>query len=148
VRRVAAWLTAAAAVWVAVILASPVALARGRFPVVTLAAYQGGALICHQRPERSFHLSGIQMPVCARCLGLYAGGAAGLVAAWFLGRKLATNTVRMLLLVGALPLAATVAFEWLGLMHTTNVERLLTGLPLGIAAGVVIVRELAAGRSD
>ena len=37
--------------------------------------YGIGAFICHQLPERSFHLGGFQIPVCARCLGIYAGVA-------------------------------------------------------------------------
>ena len=37
----------------------------------------------------------------------------------------------------------TVALEWLGTIQTTNVQRMLTGLPLGFAAGVVIVRSLS-----
>jgi hypothetical protein len=36
-----------------------------------------------------------------------------------------------------------VVLEWLGLIHTTNIVRMLTGLPLGFAAAVVIVRSLA-----
>ena len=39
--------------------------------------YAAGSFICHQIPERSFHLDGIQLPVCARCFGLYGGGALG-----------------------------------------------------------------------
>ena len=38
-----------------------------------------GAVICHQRPERSFFLDGHQLPVCARCTGLYLSGAIGLL---------------------------------------------------------------------
>src|SRR5437867_4112806 len=34
--------------------------------------YLVGSLLCHQRPERSFFLWGSQMPVCARCMGIYA----------------------------------------------------------------------------
>src|SRR5262249_38310806 len=37
--------------------------------------YAMGGLVCHQRPERSFWLWGAQMPVCARCSGIYAGAA-------------------------------------------------------------------------
>ena len=37
--------------------------------------------VCHQRPERSFHVAGVQLPVCARCTGLYVSGAAGALAA-------------------------------------------------------------------
>lgn len=39
-----------------------------------------GSLICHQQPERSFFLGGEQLPVCARCTGLYLSGAAGFLA--------------------------------------------------------------------
>lgn len=35
---------------------------------------------CHQNPERSLHLAGMALPLCARCFGLYAGfGLAGLL---------------------------------------------------------------------
>src|SRR4030095_15526888 len=35
--------------------------------VFLYAVYIVGSGICHQLPERSFHLWGPQMPVCARC---------------------------------------------------------------------------------
>src|SRR6185295_1848536 len=38
-----------------------------------LAVYAVGSVICHQLPERSFHLWAAQLPVCARCTGIYAG---------------------------------------------------------------------------
>ncbi len=50
---------------------------------------------------------------------------------------------RLFLTLAALPIAATVALEWLGAIQTSNIQRLLTGLPLGFAAGVVIVRSLS-----
>ena len=47
------------------------------------AVYLTGGAICHQLPERSFDLWGHQMPVCARCTGIYAGAAlAAIVATW------------------------------------------------------------------
>src|ERR1700759_4044801 len=49
------------------------------FPVLALALHRGFALICHQRPERSFWIFGTPLAVCARCLGIYAGAAAGLL---------------------------------------------------------------------
>ena len=42
--------------------------------------YAAGSIVCHQIPERSFHIAGVQLPVCARCTGLYAGALAGV--AW------------------------------------------------------------------
>jgi uncharacterized membrane protein len=134
-------LTTAAIAWLALIVAAPLALARGRAPVVGVIAYQIGALICHQRPERSFHVAGIQMPVCARCFGLYVSGAAGLVAA-SLWRRRATPDRRLTLALAALPIALTVALEWIGAITTTNIERCLTGVPLGLVAGLVIVESL------
>ena len=69
----------------------------GALPLATLAAseprpstavylgsffvYLAGSVLCHQLPARSFFLWGVQMPVCARCTGIYAGAAvAALVA--------------------------------------------------------------------
>ena len=49
--------------------------------VVSAGVYLTGSLLCHQRPERSFSLWGAQMPVCARCAGLYLGGALGVLVA-------------------------------------------------------------------
>jgi uncharacterized membrane protein len=104
-------------------------------------------MVCHQRPERSFHLAGVQLPVCARCFGLYLSGAIGLVGA-FVGVRRAwpASTIRILLGVAALPIAVTVTLEWLGLIHTTNLFRMLTGVPLGFAAGLVIIAAMAPRR--
>ena len=142
-----AGVTCAAVAWVALVLTAPVALSRGRLPVFTLAVYQAGALVCHQRPERSFHLVGAQLPVCARCFGLYLSGAVVLTFASRNRRSLSARAARTLLALAALPIATTVALEWLGTIQTSNVQRMLTGLPLGCAAGVMIVRSLS-GRPD
>jgi uncharacterized membrane protein len=139
----AAGLTCAALAWVTLVLAAPVALSRGRLPVFTLAVYQAGALVCQQRPERSFHLAGVQLPVCARCLGLYLSGAVGLTLAFRSRRVFSARAARTLLAVAALPIATTVALEWFGMIQTSNVQRLLTGVPLGFAAGLLIVRSLS-----
>ena len=56
--------------WLALLLASPF----GPIPLAAL-TYGIGGFICHRMPERSFHLGGLQSPVCARCLGIYAGAA-------------------------------------------------------------------------
>jgi hypothetical protein len=82
----AAALTVVAVLWAAAIVAAPFAASHGRLVWMPVAAYQIGALICHQRPERSFHVAGTQMPVCARCFGLYAAGAAGVLIAWSIRR--------------------------------------------------------------
>lgn len=136
-------LTGAALMWLTLIVLSPVALASGRLSTLTMAVYHAGSLVCHQRPERSFHLAGAKLPVCARCFGLYLSGAVGLMIASRRRGSIAAATSRLLLVLAALPIAITVALEWLGLIHTTNIVRMLTGLPLGFAAAVVIARSLA-----
>jgi uncharacterized membrane protein len=135
----AAALTGAAVLWVAVIVAAPRMASRGRLAWVTVVIYQLGSLICHQRPERSFHLAGLQMPVCARCFGLYAAGAAGLLVAWVVRRTWTAAQVRLALVVAALPIALSVALESMGTITTSNVFRTATGVPLGFVAGLVIV---------
>lgn len=35
--------------------------------ICTLCGY-----ICHQKPERSLYIAGVQLPLCARCTGIYA----------------------------------------------------------------------------
>jgi uncharacterized membrane protein len=135
--------TSGALIWLALIVGSPLAMSRGLVEGLTFAVYHAGSIVCHQRPERSFHLAGVQLPVCARCFGLYLSGAIGLIAASRTRRAMSTAMVRVLLAIAAVPIALSVALEWVGLIHTTNVQRMLTGLPLGFAAGVVIVRSLS-----
>src|SRR4051812_18010349 len=68
----------AALLWVTVLVAttSPAAHQPGRIrTVMRTAVYAVGAVICHQRPERSFEIWHSQMPVCARCTGIYLGAA-------------------------------------------------------------------------
>ena len=77
--------TAATLAWLVLVVALPAALAReagGRaVTLVSAGAYLIGGVVCHQRPERSFHPGGVQMPVCARCFGLYLGAGLGVLAA-------------------------------------------------------------------
>jgi Predicted membrane protein (DUF2085) len=59
---------------------------------VTFAVYGFASALCHQLPERSFHLWGAQMPVCARCAGIYIGAAIAALAAAALKRRPATDS--------------------------------------------------------
>jgi uncharacterized membrane protein len=129
------------------VFAAPIALQSG--PAWSTAAaflYQGASLICHQRPERSFHLAGVQLPVCARCAGLYVSGAAAALAACSGRRRLtlAPRATRAVFAVAAVPTALTLAIEFAGLVHPSNSVRALAALPLGAAAGWIFVRSLRA----
>jgi uncharacterized membrane protein len=146
-RGLAAFLTLGAVFWAAVILVAPRALA-GETPVfnrLAASVYHSAGLICHQRAERSFHLAGVQQPVCARCAGLYFSGALGALAAWFAAsRSRASRKTRSWLLVAALPTALTVGLEAVGLLHTSNLLRALSALPLGASAGWIFIQSLRA----
>lgn len=106
--------------------------------------YQAAGLICHQRPERSFHLAGAQLPVCGRCLGLYVSGAFGALAAWLASRRISTKNGRVALVLAAIPTALTVSLEFLGLAHPTNLVRAVSALPLGAAAAWIFITSLRA----
>jgi uncharacterized membrane protein len=131
-------LPAAACLWILLLGLAPVALARGTLPAGTLAVYRSTSILCHQKAERSFRIARTQMPVCARCFGLYLAGAAGAVAAYSLARRRAspsTFVVRLTLLAAAVPLVLSVGLEWLGVVEGSNISRFVSALPLGITAG-------------
>jgi hypothetical protein len=44
-----------------------------------------GYAVCHRIPERSFHIGDYQLPLCARCSGMYLGAVTGLVFQSILG---------------------------------------------------------------
>ena len=132
--------------WVAAIGAAPV-LARSSRAGALLAGltYLIGSVLCHQRSERSFHLAGAQLPVCARCTGLYVGGALG-VAAWLIWRRRRSEIAARvdpkhatrLLLIAAAPTAFTVATAFAGIWDLSNAGRAALALPLGVVAGAVL----------
>src|SRR5262249_21933132 len=79
------------------------------------AVYQVGSLVCHQLSERSFHVWGAQLPVCARCTGLYSGAAAAAIAAIRLSdrtRHEFWTRARALVSVAAAPTMITLLYEW------------------------------------
>jgi len=107
--------------------------------------YAFGALICHQRPERSFFWGVHQFPVCARCTGIYLSSAVGLVG-WF-GLKamrqwrrmtIDPRTARTMMIAAALPTVISLASGTLGIWDGTNVVRAALALPLGACAGVIV----------
>ena len=130
----------AAAGWVALLMSAPILPGS-----ISAVLYGLGSFICHQIPERSFHIAGFQLPVCARCLGLYAGGACGIACrGWLVEavRALAAPTTRWLAGVAAMPTAFTLLLEWAGVWDPSNVTRAIAGVPLGAVAGLVVMSAL------
>jgi Predicted membrane protein (DUF2085) len=114
-----------------------------------LAVYGAGSIVCHQLPGRTFHLWSAQMPVCARCTGIYAGAAVAAAVLLITGRQIGRGTPirvnRARLAAAALPTMATVVFEWSTGSMPSNGWRALAGIPLGGAVAWMIGAALAAG---
>jgi uncharacterized membrane protein len=94
-------------------------------------AYVCFRVVCHQRPDRTFHLDGRPLGVCHRCSGLYTGLWIGWLAGW-----VAPWTRRWGKALGYATLAAwgLMSLEWLlGVLTTWNYPgtRFLTGLVAG-----------------
>lgn len=142
--RAALWgLGIGAALWVAVILIAPAALGSSHPNVSACAAavYAAGSYICHQRPERSFHIAGHKMPVCARCTGLYVSAAVAVPLAVLLAAPLTGRRARWILAAAALPTAITWLLEYAGVMPFGNAARAVAALPLGFAAAWLVVTQ-------
>jgi len=150
------------------ILVPVAAFASSRTPPVSfefggalaVAVYRIGSLICHQRPERSFYLFGVPLPVCARCTGIYAGAALTAMAVAVrgagAGRHSKADTTsdgvranrsdvrpgvvdaRRLLFVSALPTVATLVYEWSTAQMPTHWIRAMSSLPLGVVVAWIV----------
>jgi uncharacterized membrane protein len=124
--------------WAAAILAAPRAMKTdGPARMAAAVTYLGAGHVCHQRPERSFHLDGHQLPVCARCTGLYLAAPFGLAGVMLMRRRGAADDRayrlwRVAMAAAALPTVISVGLEWIGGPGLScNISRALTAAPLG-----------------
>jgi uncharacterized membrane protein len=123
-----------AALWFVLLLATPFLPAP-----VAATLYVIGSFICHQRPERSFWLADAQLPVCARCIGIYAGVVAGGVMAPLVGP---VRRPRLLMILSAVPAVVSLVVEWTGLGRPSNGIRAMTGLVAGSVIAAVALATL------
>ena len=142
-RVIAPLVALAAAGWVALLISAPILPGS-----ISAVLYGLGSFICHQIPERSFHIAGFQLPVCARCLGLYAGAACGIGCGVWPARAVQAvrafdaPTTRWLAGVAAAPTVITLVLEWAGLWDPSNVTRAIAGVPFGAVIGLVVMSAL------
>ncbi len=114
--------------------------------LISLAHWFGSA-VCHQWPDHSYFIAGVELPLCARCTGMYLGGLL----------TIAFHTQRHPRAVGlprpwALVLLVLFFFAWAGdgvnsflstlglfsLYPPENILRLATGALMGITLGTLI----------
>src|SRR5262245_24342446 len=106
------------------------------------AIYEVGSLVCHQLSERSFHVWGAQLPVCARCTGLYIGAASAAITAMRLNDRTRHEfwaRARMLVSVAAAPTLITLLYEWISGQMPSHWVRAAAGFPLGVAVMLVVL---------
>ena len=98
--------------------------------------------VCHRIDLRSFHLGDRQLPLCARCTGMYLGAMLGLAYQWTVApRRTATPPRRVIailvLLLGAFGVDGLNSYFHLfpigpTIYEPSNLLRLLTGTGMGV----------------
>lgn len=93
--------------------------------------------VCHQIPHRSLALGGLPLTVCARCTGLYLGGAVGL-ALMALGYGRLRAPGRLWLLVAVAPTVIDFGMGHLTGVSLPNLARLAVAFPAGLMLGAYL----------
>ncbi|HEX8747252.1 MAG TPA: DUF2085 domain-containing protein [Pyrinomonadaceae bacterium] len=124
---------------IAMVFAAPLLLAQGYIEPSGL-IYRAFSFLCHQIPERSFHLEGHQLGVCSRCTGIYAGFAAS-VLFYPVARSLkrADSPARIWLLAACVPIVVDFALGFFGIWENTHLSRFATGAIFGAACALYVV---------
>lgn len=87
-------------------------------------------MVCHQHPDRCYHLDGLPLPLCVRCIWIYFGFAAGHVVFIFWRPHLKRITQA---LIGVIILMLLdVSLEMLGVYSNLFWTRGLTGFLFGL----------------
>ena len=121
------------------VLVAPLLAAHGYAQPAGL-IYKAFSFLCHQLPERSFHLEGHAMGVCARCTGIYAGFATS-VLFYPLVRSLkrADSPARLWLALACVPIVVDFALGYFGIWPNTHFSRFITGAIFGAACALFVV---------
>ena len=81
----------------------------------------GEKMGCHQIADRSFFFKGYQFPVCARCTGVILGELIAIVCLFV------TRIDWWVCLLFLAPMALDWGLQFLKIIHSTNIRRLITG---------------------
>ncbi len=101
--------------------------------------FQLMGLFCHQLPDRSILLYGVQLPLCIRCTAITLGAA---VAALYIVARRPLPDLKLCLLF-AVPLGVDVALQGLRVIEGSNSVRAVTGLAFGFFVLIGFLKWLA-----
>jgi len=107
-----------------------------------------GYAVCHRIDLRSFHLGYRQIPLCARCSGMYLGAMLGLIFQAVIGRR-RTGIPSWKIIVPISLFAVAFIIDGLnsflslfpgapGIYEPSNTYRLITGTGMGLAIAIVL----------
>jgi uncharacterized membrane protein len=138
---IVAWtvLAAGSLAVVAAIIIAPLALANGH-PAFATPIYNAFSYLCHQIPERSFHLAGHKFAACSRCTGLYGGFALAMLGYPLVRSLRRTDTPRIIWLVlASLPIAIDFSLGYFSIWQNKHFTRFTSGALLGAVAVFYVV---------
>ena len=100
-------------------------------------------VLCHQDSTRSYTISGVQMAVCSRCLGIYTSLLLGtlLMPIISLFSISSFNTEKNWLIIGILLNLADVSGNYFGIWTNTMLSRFILGCLVGLPIILILKNE-------
>jgi len=97
--------------------------------------YRAFSFVCHQIPERSFHLAGYKFAVCSRCTGIYSGLALATLSYPVLRSLKQTITPSLIwLFLAVTPLVIDWSLGYFSIWQNNHLSRFSTGALFGATA--------------
>ena len=131
------------ALWCLSIVGAPLARIAGAPAVIPDFLYAMFSRVCHQFPDRTFHLAGEPFGVCIRCSAIYFGFLAMLVAypfVWSIGETAVPP--RWILIAGLAPMAIDVVLNFFGFHASSVLTRVISGSIAGMILPFFVVPPL------
>ena len=102
-----------------------------------------GSALCHQLPERSYIIGDLQMPLCARCIGIHVGFLLSSVLLWTGSRRFISSMPgkKALSVLGAMTITGFIMalLSYGGISGSDNLSRTISGLLIGTSLPFVAV---------
>lgn len=95
----------------------------------------GNVFGCHQMQERSFFISGYQLPLCARCTGIFIG-IIFTIPILIIG----FNVPIYIPIIFLFPMIIDGMIQYFNILKSTNFRRFITGLLFGFSHIFIVVK--------